>query len=175
MDHPWMYTMDRSGETPATRACKSGYTALAEMLLSQERALEEKNADAHRPTSSKEAYWGMSHSVYKLMDAKPRKIAEANSGKGGPLHRAACEGHVDEVQELIKGGADVDEKNEQGLTPLHLIALNGRCDLAEVLLDHGANINQRENYTGKLTPMAMALLMGYDDLVEVMAERGGVC
>jgi ankyrin repeat protein len=43
------------------------------------------------------------------------------------------------------------------------------------LIDHGADINQRERYTGKLTPMAMALLMGYDDVVELMASRGGVC
>jgi hypothetical protein len=175
MDHPWMYTMDKSGETPATRASKSGYTALAEMLLSQERAAEAKRADTTRPPSDQDAYWGMSRSVYKMMDAKPRENAGTPGGKDSPLHRATCEGYKEEAKNLINSGADVDELNEQGLTPLHLIALNGRCDLAELLLDHGADINQRENYTGKLTPMAMALLMGYDDLVEVMAARGGVC
>ncbi|MCF6284793.1 MAG: ankyrin repeat domain-containing protein [Candidatus Hydrogenedentes bacterium] len=168
--------MDKSGETPATRARKSGYTALAEMLLSQEREEEAKHADTRHPASDQDAYWGMSHSLHKLMDSEQNPPpVKPPSAKDTLLHRATCEGCKEKAQSLIEDGADVDEENDQGLTPLHLIALNGRCDLAELLLDHGANINQRENYTGKLTPMAVALLMGYDDLVEVMAARGGVC
>ena len=174
MDHPWMYTMDKHGETPTTRARKSGYTVLAEMLLSQERTEEAKNAAPQQNRPGADAYWGMSHSVYKLMDADG-KSPSATPKEGSALHQATRNGDLHEVQTLLENGAAVDEKNEQGLTPLHLIALNGRTDLAELLLDHGAPINERESYTGKLTPMAMALLMGYDDLVEIMAERGGVC
>jgi hypothetical protein len=174
MDNPWMYTMDQFGETPATRARKSGYTVLAEMLLNQDRKHAAKPGGAPSPDGPKDAYWGMSHSVYKLMDTDTAAPNASDTPIGG-LHDASRDGNLEQVRQLIEDGANVDEENTQGLTPLHLIALNGRTDLAELLLDHGAVVNQRESYTGKLTPMAMALLMGYDDLVEVMSERGGVC
>ncbi len=174
MDHPWMYTMDQHGETPTTRARKSGYTVLAEMLLSQDRASMERNAHEPRPAGEKDAYWGMSHSVYKMLDPQESNAAPGAENEN-PLHKAARDGDIEAAITLLSDGANVDEKNSQGLTPLHMIALNGRTDMAELLIEHGAEINQRESYTGKLTPMAMALLMGYDDLVEVMSECGGVC
>lgn len=174
MEHPWVYTMDVFGETPTTRARKSGYTVLAEMLLSQERALA---AREERPVTHAEdgnAYWGMSQSVHKLMLDTPRPH-DTDGDIDRLLQKATQNGDVDRVKELLQAGANVDHESEQGLTPLHWSALNGRADLAEVLIEHGADINQRERYTGKLTPMAMALLMGYDDVVELMAGRGGVC
>jgi len=175
MDHPWMYTMDEYGETPTTRARKSGYTVLAEMLLGQERRQTAPPAHQNECKSANgDAYWGMSHTVHKLV--KEEQLSrEPISEVDRCLHDATREGNVKKVCQLLDEGANVDQFNEQGLTPLHWSALNGRLDLASVLIDHGADINAREEYTGKLTPMAMALLMGYDDLVEMMAARGGIC
>jgi ankyrin repeat protein len=174
MDHPWMYTMDVFGETPTTRARKSGYTVLAEMLLSQEHALSAKEAHPVSQAVDEHAYWGMSHSVHKLILDAPRSTS-TDGDIDRLLQKATQNGDVDQVKELLQAGANADHESEQGLTPLHWSALNGRADLVEVLIEHGADINQRERYTGKLTPMAMALLMGYDDVVELMAGRGGVC
>lgn len=172
MDHPWMYTMDRQGETPTTRARKSGYTVLAEMLLNQEHP---RCVESDAPVSPEgDAYWGMSHTVQRMVSddpVNPEPVTEVDQ----LLHEATREGDLRKARELLEQGAAVDRPNEQGLTPLHWSALNGRTDLAELLLDHGADINAREKYTGKLTPMAMALLMGYDELVELMAARGGAC
>ena len=174
MEHPWVYTMDVFGETPTTRARKSGYTVLAEMLLSQERALSAREERPVPAAGDGNAYWGMSHSVHKLVLAPPRAL-DSEDDIDHLLQKATQNGDVDRVKELLHAGANADHESEQGLTPLHWSALNGRADLAEVLIEHGADINQRERYTGKLTPMAMALLMGYDDVVELMAGRGGVC
>lgn len=174
MDHPWMYTMDTYGETPTTRARKSGYTVLAEMLLSQEHALAAKDAPTPPASGDGNAYWGMNHSVHKMVH-DPTTPSRADGDIDRLLHQATQNGDVEQVKQLLEQGANVDHESEQGLTPLHWSALNGRSDLAELLIDHGAAINHREGYTGKLTPMAMALLMGYDDVVEFMAARGGVC
>lgn len=172
MDHPWMYTMDEFGETPTTRARKSGYTVLAEMLLSQERNRAPKAAA--QPPADGDAYWGMSHTVREMVkEETPVRVNLSEVDQ--MLHEATREGNVRKVKQLLETGANVDQVNEQGLTPLHWSALNGRQDLALLLLEHGADINARERYTGKLTPMAMALLMGYDDMVELMAGRGGIC
>jgi ankyrin repeat protein len=179
MDHPWMYTMDQYGETPTTRARKSGYTVLAEMLLSQERARQAREGvqvGGSAPAAPHgDAYWGMSHTVHKLVGQEAPHVRTPLSEVDQLLHDATRDGDVKRARESLKRGANVDQENEQGLTPLHWSALNGRTDMAELLLEHGANLNARESYTGKLTPMAMALLMGYDDLVELMAARGGTC
>lgn len=174
MDHPWMYTMDHHGETPTTRARKSGYTVLAELLLSQERAEAAKRVVTAPPQGDESAYWGMSHSVQRMVGEGPAGTSTLKPVDWF-LHEAAREGDVKRARKLLDQGANASQVNEQGLTPLHWSALNGRADMAELLLAHGADINQRESYTGKLTPMAMALLMGYDDVVELMAGRGGVC
>lgn len=174
MDHPWMYTMDVFGETPTTRARKSGYTVLAEMLLSQERALYGKDEHPDPSSIDQSAYWGMSHSVHRLV-VDEHVTTPSDGDIDRLLHKATQEGDVERVKRLLQEGANADHEGDQGLTPLHWSALNGRADLAEVLLEHGAAINQREGYTGKLTPMAIALLMGYDEVVELMASRGGVC
>lgn len=174
MDHPWMYTMDVYGETPTTRARKSGYTVLAELILSQERALEAREAVATAPVHDGEAYWGMSHSVHRMVSDAPLG-REPRDDIDRLLQRATQDGNIELARELLDQGARPDHENEQGMTALHWSALNGRADLAELLLEHGANINHREGYTGKLTPMAIALLMGYDDVVELMASRGGMC
>lgn len=174
MDHPWMYTMDVFGETPTTRARKSGYTVLAELILSQERALEAREAVASTPVHDGEAYWGMSHSVHRMVSDAPLG-REPRDDIDRLLQRATQDGNIELARELLDQGARPDHENEQGMTALHWSALNGRADLAELLLEHGANINHREGYTGKLTPMAIALLMGYDDVVELMASRGGMC
>jgi ankyrin repeat protein len=144
------------------------------MLLSQERSLSAKEERSMAPAGDENAYWGMSHSVHKLVLDAPRST-DTIDDIDRLLQKATQNGDVEQVKELLQAGANADHESEQGLTPLHWSALNGRADLAEVLIDHGADINQRERYTGKLTPMAMALLMGYDDVVELMASRGGVC
>jgi ankyrin repeat protein len=174
MDNPWMYTMDHYGETPTTRARKSGYTVLAEMLLSQERALAAREQRPTQVAADEGAYWGMSHSAHKLVaDTAPGSESTVDIDR--QLHNATQNGDVERVKQLLEEGARANHESEQGLTPLHWSALNGRADLAEVLIEHGADINHREGYTGKLTPMAVALLMGYDDVVEFMAARGGIC
>jgi len=174
MDHPWIYTMDSQGETPATRARKSGYTVLAEMLLSQERKAMrvEEGVASRAPTSA--AYWGMAQTVRKLV-ADERPVRQHLSEVDQLLHDAAREGDIDQAQQLLDQGADPNLENELGLAPLHWSALNGRADMAEVLIEHGAEINAREHYTGKLTPTAMALLMGYDDLARTFSDHGGTC
>lgn len=174
MDQHWMYAMDTHGETPATRARKSGYTVLAELLLSQERADTMQQTAQTTVTPEGEAYWGMGHSAHQLLKDEPTP-QKTSTEIDLLLHEAARNGDVDRAKELLINGADVDQANDQGLTPLHWSALSGRSDIAALLLDHGADVNARECYTGKLTPMAVALLMGYDDLVELMAARGGVC
>ncbi len=65
-------------------------------------------------------------------------------GKWGgltPLLHAARAGHVEAVDALLDGGADIDQTSGDGTSPLLIAMLNGRFDLGLHLLERGADPN----------------------------------
>jgi ankyrin repeat protein len=60
------------------------------------------------------------------------------------------------------------------MTPLHWCALTGRAELVEVLVEHGANTNVRAPGLGGLTPKAAAMLMGYEEMADLLGACGGM-
>lgn len=61
------------------------------------------------------------------------------------LHIAAQNGYVKVLNALIKAGADVNAKDNEGKTPLHLAALNGHTDVIKALLVGGAYTYAMDN------------------------------
>ena len=51
-----------------------------------------------------------------------------SSALAGPLHDAAEQGNLNEVSLLITQGADVNAKDQQGLTPLHQAVSPGSAE-----------------------------------------------
>ena len=115
------------------------------------------------------AYWGLDKAIQKLLDTGADPSERDNRGET-PLHKAVRRGHARSVRALLDSGADVDTLDGRGLTALHW--LNGRGDLADLLLDAGANSSVRNPLTGELTPLAMAKLMGYEELAQALGARG---
>ena len=62
-----------------------------------------------------------------------------------PLYRAATSSHTELAELLIRNGADVNAKDEEGETPLHEVAKCGYTEVAELLIDKGADVNARDN------------------------------
>jgi ankyrin repeat protein len=56
-----------------------------------------------------------------------------------PLHVAALAGNRQVANLLLRHGADVNARGDQGMTPLHCAALNGNLEMAELLLKRGAD------------------------------------
>ena len=59
------------------------------------------------------------------------------------------------AKQLLKRGANMDEKDKDDATPLHLASYYRRLEIVQVLLDHGASIDI-ENNQGK-TPLRVAI------------------
>ena len=173
MGLPWFEKMDASGETPMTRVQKCGYREIALLMLTHER-LDEDEHTHELPELAKAAYWGRKDEMLHLLDSGADLLVRNESGDT-PLHLAARNGHKDIIELLLEHGSDVNDVNNKGLTPLHWVAMNGRLDIAALLLEHGADINDRDKLTKKLTPTAIALLLGYDDLAVMLSENGGTC
>jgi serine/threonine-protein phosphatase 6 regulatory ankyrin repeat subunit A len=82
---------------------------------------------------------------------------------GGPKNREKC------IQSLLKGGADVKEKDFHDFTLLHYACMWGWVSTAKVLLNYGADINA-QTIVGKTSLMYAVDLMN-DKLVQMLCEN----
>lgn len=51
-----------------------------------------------------------------------------------PIHKAAMEGHLPIVKELVAGGSPVRPQNNEGCAPLHYAARGGHLAIVQYLL-----------------------------------------
>ena len=106
--------------------------------------------------------------------ADPRRVIGLM--KGTPVHEAAYFGHADVLRAMMEkhrhGGTPAPELDAQGpyngLTALHDAVWHGHVEAAQALIDAGARLDLRTH--AGLTPRELALLYGYDDLAQYLAE-----
>ena len=87
------------------------------------------------------------------------------------LYRAAKEGDLDKVHQLLDSGADVDQAT-WGATPLYIASEHGHKDVCALLLDRGADVNQTHTYGW--TPLLGASLNGHEDICKLLLGRGAI-
>jgi outer membrane protein assembly factor BamB len=73
-----------------------------------------------------------------------------------PLWAAVRSGDVKAVKAVLDKGADVDAKNEIGITALWIAVSNGKADVVDVLLERGADVNVRDGIWYQ-TPLSLAV------------------
>lgn len=66
-------------------------------------------------------------------------------GRNITLEEAASAGDVSRIQGLLDKGADVNERDENGITPLHRAAGAGRLKAVEFLVSRHAEVNMKDN------------------------------
>jgi ankyrin repeat protein len=71
-------------------------------------------------------------------------LALSLSAFAGELHKAAKEGNLKLVKELVSKGADVNAKDKYGRTPLHYAAKEGHLDVVKFLVSKGADVNAKD-------------------------------
>jgi ankyrin repeat protein len=75
------------------------------------------------------------------------------------------------VDELIKGGADVELASNSGFTPLMFAAQQGDADSTGFLLKAGAKVDDVQPKSG-LTPLIIASAMAHPQAVDLLLEAG---
>lgn len=80
-----------------------------------------------------------------------------------PIHKAAEEGDLNKVQELLKQGVPIDLKGPYGYTPLRLALRRGHIKVSKYLLDKGASVHDT---------LGFAICTGDLEIVKTVIERG---
>ena len=90
---------------------------------------------------------------------------------GAPLHEAAKNGDMDQINRLIEKGTPIDVIDENSNTPLYIAVGEGHKEVAELLILKGANVNAIDN-KGR-TPLDWANYSHHKDLAELLIRHGG--
>ena len=99
-------------------------------------------------------------------------LQSAGAAFTNDLVYASALGQLDIVKERLKGGADVNARNESGRTPLAAAAANGHLAVVNVLLEHGANVNS-DGKDGNVTKSALifAAQRGRIEVVKALLDK----
>ncbi|NWR25225.1 PPR27 phosphatase, partial [Emberiza fucata] len=81
------------------------------------------------------------------------------------LHEAVLTGNLDCVKLLVKYGADIHQRDENGWTPLHMACSDGYADIARYLLSLGASLEATTDDGEKPSDL---IDPEYEDLVQLL-------
>lgn len=73
------------------------------------------------------------------------KAGNNPTGANHNLWQIAKLGDVDQLERALARGADVNARNNLGLTPLMMAAYHGQTDMVKALVEHGADVNSVDN------------------------------
>ena len=108
----------------------------------------------------------------ELTDYPRYEISSRPHPHGTTALHFASRGRIEEVRMLIKEGADVHAKNDNGSTPLHWACRGGTVDVVKALLEAGADLHAKMN-DGE-TPLHRAAESGYGklEIVKFLIKEG---
>ena len=101
-------------------------------------------------------------------------LAAATFGGGpgdSPVADAAERGDVGAVRSLLRGGADANAAQSDGMTALHWAATHNHVEIARTLLYAGATVRATTRLGG-YAPLHLAARSGNTELAEILLEAG---
>ena len=101
---------------------------------------------------------------------QPKITLPVDEWRQNELHRAAINGTVDRVQQLIIEGAEVNVADGERRTALHWAAKERHGDIVKMLLGAGAQVNVTD-WLGR-TALHRAAEKGHGDIVKMLLGAG---
>jgi ankyrin repeat protein len=86
------------------------------------------------------------------------------------LMDGASQGRVEEVERLLKGGANIEATNNDDWRPLHIAAYHGQKEVVAILLEYHASVKAR--IKGNYEPLHKAAQQGHFDIMELLKGAG---
>ena len=79
-------------------------------------------------------------------------------------------GRIEQLDQVLARGADVNACNDSGVTPLMVAAYHGRREMVRALIEHGADLNAEDN--DGFTAEMLADHAGHEDVVRTLVALG---
>jgi cytohesin len=143
------------GWTPLHCAAGKDHKEIAELLITAGADVNAKDEDGDTP---------LDNAKHKPETAD---LLRKHGGKYGTILGAAYGGDIEAVKEFLAAGANVNVKNNIGMTPLHEAVHYGRKEIAELLIAGGADLNAKDKH-GK-TPLHHAATK---EIAELLIAEG---
>ncbi len=159
-------TVDRQGNTLLIQSVQRDLPQLFDYLLQRRARLNNRNRNGESALSIA-AYLGRETYVRRLVESG----AQVNFFGWSPLSYAAFNGHTAIAGYLLKHGAEVDGRTENGSTALFFAARFGHADTVRLLLEHHANpdiLNENNE-----TAVDWALKGNNTDIEAILRQAGG--
>lgn len=187
-----------TGKPPDASDCEGKDAAMAEVARLR-KLLADSTNDANCVVPKTAAVVAQGDAIKALSAEQLRKAAEsgdalavaghiqagggslddANEDEETALHLAAAKGHDTIVKLLIDGGANLDVKDDFGMTAMRLAAgapkksvFEGHLACVKLLCEGGASANVVCMYGW--TPLMKAAEMGYRDVCQILLESSDV-
>jgi ankyrin repeat protein len=156
-----------TGELNLFEAASTGkFDTLAHLIYSDAGAIN-NYADDGFTALGLACYFGQFEAArYLVLKGADVNLPSKNGYNVYPLHSAAAGNYTDTARMLIENGADVNIKQQMGVTPLHSAAQNGNLDLIILLLEKGALVDVRME-GGKL-PADLAREKGFKEIADIL-------
>ena len=158
-------TKDLTGFAPLVFAASIGHKEIAKLLIA-------KGADVNVKNSGKTPLdWAI-----KQNHTETAELLRKHGGKRGSelplatLFEAVKQVDLKGIKDFLAKGADVNAKDEDGLTPLHRAALAGHKEIVELLITNGAEVNAKDG--DGFTPLVFAVDIGHKEIVEILIAKG---
>jgi len=90
-----------------------------------------------------------------------RKMSLMGLAPLSPLNAAIAFGDPAVVRALVAGGADIHEKDADGMTPLHWAVIGHHLDVLKVVLESGAEVNAVDRFG--FTPLLYSATIDFGD------------
>jgi Ankyrin repeats (3 copies) len=91
---------------------------------------------------------------------------------GDELRRAAGEGNVARVKQLLEAGADVNAANRYGGTALSYACDHGHLEVVKLLLEKGADPKAQDTFYNA-TPLSWAAMKGHVEITRLLLDKVG--
>ncbi|MFH1079795.1 MAG: ankyrin repeat domain-containing protein [Pseudomonadota bacterium] len=152
--------------TPLLGAATRGNTEVVRFLI--ENGADVNSLPGHASPLFMAAYEGR-REVAELLIAKGADVnvvVQSQSIPGGtPLHAAVAKNHVDLVNLLLRNGANVNARQNNGTTPLEIALKNRNDTIATILKTHGTVVREKPKE-------AVTLAVGMRPSVSTINEIG---
>lgn len=156
-------------ETPLHMAALEGYKDIAKLLIAKGAIVDARDMFGITPLCN--AIDGDYIScAEKLLESRYADITTEDKKRREELEEELIgKLKMDIVELLINSGANVNLKDDDGITPLYLAIESAPTCVIDLLLDKGANPNWKDEYGRSF--LAEAVSEGWIDIVELLLEH----